>query len=37
MWPKDLSFKMFQKFLTIQVSSMVFDMGKGIIVKEDAG
>jgi hypothetical protein len=35
MWPKDLSFKMFQKFFTIQVSSMVFDLGKGIIVKED--
>ena len=35
MWPKDLSFKMFKKFFTIQVSSMVFDLGKGIIVKED--
>jgi hypothetical protein len=35
MWPKDLSSRTFKKFFTIQVSSMVFDLGKGIIVKDD--
>jgi hypothetical protein len=35
MWPKDLSFKAFKKFFTIQVSSMVLDLGKGMIIKED--
>jgi hypothetical protein len=35
MWPKDLSFKTFKKFFTIQVSSMVFDMGKGVIVRDE--
>ncbi len=35
MWPKDLSFKTFKKFFTVQVSSMVFDLGTGEIVKED--
>jgi hypothetical protein len=35
MWPKDRSFKTFQKFFTIHVSSMVFDLGSGAIIKED--
>jgi len=35
MWPKDLSFKTFTTFFTIHVSSMVFDLGSGAIVKED--
>ena len=35
MWPKDLSFKTFKKFFTIQVSSMVFDLGKGMIIKDE--
>jgi len=34
MWPKDLSFKTFKKFFTVHVSTMVFDLGKGEIVKE---
>jgi hypothetical protein len=33
--PKDLSFKTFKKFFTVQVSTMVFDLGKGMIIKED--
>ena len=35
MWPKDLSFETFNRFFTIHVSSMVFDLGSGAIVKED--
>jgi hypothetical protein len=35
LWPKDLSFKTFKKFFTVQVSTMVFDLGKGMIVKDD--
>ena len=35
MWPKERSFKTFRKFFTIQVSTMVFDLGMGMIVKED--
>jgi hypothetical protein len=35
MWPKDRSFKTFKKFFTIQVSTVVFDLGKGMIVKEE--
>jgi hypothetical protein len=35
LWPKDLSFKTFRKFFTIHVSSMVFDLGSGAIIKED--
>ena len=29
MWPKDRSFKAFKKFFTIQVSTMIFDLGSG--------
>ena len=35
LWPRDLSLKMFKKFFTIYVSSMVFDLGKGIILREE--
>jgi hypothetical protein len=35
MWPKDLSFRTFKKFFTIQASSMVSDLGAGEIVKEE--
>jgi hypothetical protein len=35
LWPKDLSFKGFKKFFTIQVASMVIDLGKGMIVKDE--
>jgi hypothetical protein len=35
LWPKDLSFKTFDRFFTIQVSSMVFDLGTGRIEKDD--
>ena len=35
MWPKDLSFKTFKTFFTIHVSTMVFDLGKGGIFKEE--
>jgi hypothetical protein len=35
LWPKDLSFKNFKRFYTIHVSSMVFDLGTGHIVKDD--
>ena len=35
LWPKDRSFKLFQKFFTIQVASMVVDLGKGEIVKDE--
>ena len=34
-WPKDLSFRTFRKFFDVQVASMVFDLGKGAVVKED--
>ena len=34
-WPQDLSFKTFTKFFTIHVSSLVFDLGSGGIVKEE--
>jgi hypothetical protein len=34
-WPKDLSFKTFKEFFTIQVTTMVYDLGKGMIEKED--
>ena len=34
-WPKDLLFKTFRKFFTIQVSSIVFDLGSGQIVREE--
>jgi hypothetical protein len=35
MWPKDLSFRTFKKFFTIQASSMVLDLGAREIVKEE--
>lgn len=35
LWPKDLSFKTFKEFFTIQTTSMVYDLGKGPIEKED--
>jgi hypothetical protein len=35
LWPKDRSFKTFKKFFTIHVSTMVFDLGKGMIVREE--
>ena len=35
MWPKDRSFKAFKKFFTIQVSTMIFDLGSGQIVREE--
>ena len=35
MWPKDLSFETFKRFFTILVTTMVFDLGKGMIVKEE--
>jgi hypothetical protein len=34
MWPKDRSFKTFKTFFTVQVSTMVFDLGKGMILQE---
>ena len=35
LWPKDLSFKTFKKFFTIQIATMVFDLGKAVIVTEE--
>ena len=35
MWPKDRSFEMFKKFFTVLVTTMVYDMGKGMIEKEE--
>lgn len=35
LWPKDRSFKTFKKFFTAQVSTVVFDLGKEMIVRED--
>jgi hypothetical protein len=35
MWPKDLSFKTFKKFFEVNISTVVFDLGKGPIEKED--
>jgi len=35
LWPKDLSFATFEKFFTIHVSTMVFDLGFGKIVKDE--
>ena len=34
MWPKSLSFKRFKEFFTIHTTSMVYDLGKGQIVKD---
>jgi hypothetical protein len=35
LWPKDLSINMFKKFFTIHVSTVVFDLGNGMIVTEE--
>ncbi len=35
MWPKDLSFETFKSFFTIQATTMVYDLGKGQIKRED--
>ena len=35
MWPKDRSLKTFKKFFTVQVATMVYDLGKGMIVPEE--
>jgi hypothetical protein len=35
LWPKDRSFRTFQKFFTIQVATMVFDLGSGPIIKDE--
>lgn len=34
-WPKAVTFANFQKFFEIHVTSMVIDLGKGMIVKEN--
>ena len=34
MWPKDLCFETFMKFFRIQVTTMVYDLGKGQIIKD---
>jgi len=35
-WPKDMSFRTFRKFFEVRLASMVFDLGKGALVKDDA-
>lgn len=35
LWPKDRSFSTFAKFFAVQVFTMVFDLGKGMIVREE--
>ena len=35
MWPKDRSFKTFKKFFTILVTTSVYDLGNGAIVKDE--
>lgn len=35
MWPADLSFETFTKFFTILTTSMVYDLGKGTIEREE--
>jgi hypothetical protein len=35
LWPKDLSFKTFKKYFTTYVSTVVFDLGTGMIVREE--
>ncbi len=35
LWPNDLSFKTFKMFFTIHVSTVVFDLGTGMIVREE--
>ena len=34
-WPKDLSFKSFKKFFEINISTVVYDLGKGAIEKDE--
>lgn len=34
-WPKDRSFKMFKKFFNIRFCSVVYDLSKNDLVKED--
>lgn len=35
MWPRDRSFETFKKFFTIHVTTMVYDLGKGMIEKDE--
>ena len=35
LWPQDLSFGLFKEFFTVQVSSIVLDLGKRRIEKDD--
>lgn len=35
LWPKARSFKAFERFFTVQVSTMVHDIGKGMIITQD--
>ena len=35
LWPKDLSFKSFKKFFEINISTVVYDLGKGAIEKDE--
>lgn len=34
-WPKDLSYRNFQKFFKVKLASIVFDLAKGALVKEE--
>lgn len=34
-WPEDLSFKNFMRFFNVRYTSLVMDMGKGRIVRDD--
>jgi len=34
-WPEKRTFREFKRFFNIRVHSMVFDMGKGPVVRED--
>ena len=36
-WPNDRTFKTFAKFFTVHLSRMVFDLGKGMIIREENG
>ncbi len=35
MWPNDRSFETFKKFFTVLVTTMVYDLGKGQIEKDE--
>ena len=35
LWPKNRTFKTFKEFFDVQVSTMVFDLGKGMIEKDE--